>query len=57
MGNSLYRANTVTRENTHSHLHTAETQSQRPLFTITFVTKELEENTAPLALIKENHIL
>lgn len=37
--------------------HTAKTQSQSPLFMIALVTKELEGNTAPLALIKENHIL
>lgn len=52
--------NTVTREKytlTRTHARTAQTQSQSPLFIIAFVTKELEGNTAPLALIKENHIL
>lgn len=46
--------NTLTRNNTHSpdlpHTHAAQTQSQSSLFIITFVTKELEGNTAPLAL-------
>lgn len=50
-------------EKTHTHArarrHTqiAQPQSQSPFFIIATVTTELEGNTAPLALIKENHIL
>lgn len=59
LGNSLYGKYCHRRKYTltHTHAHTAQTQSQSPLLIIAFVTKELEGNTAPLALIKENHIL